>query len=155
MRYYDCFRTRFASNEREAKILKPANRLVTNCVGRSVISTAIVSAAVLFAVGARSAEPVKTAVHVRSQATVADTRSFAIADQQLSTFLAWVARRTRRKLVYDGPEAEAVAHRVRLRGTIAGLSPEVALEAVLSTTSLRLSQSDAESIHVGIVSPID
>jgi hypothetical protein len=98
---------------------------------------------------------VKPVVHVRTKATSVDTPSFVIADRQLSAFLAWIAQRTHRKLIYDDAEAEAVAHRVRLRGSIVGLSPEVALEAVLSTTSLRLHQSDAESIRVGLAPPID
>lgn len=84
-----------------------------------------------------------------------DMPEFDIADQRLSTFLAWVALRTHHKLIYDDPESAALAHHVRLRGSIAGLSPEVALEAVLSTTSLRLHRSHDNSIHIGRAEAID
>jgi len=89
---------------------------------------------------------------VRRQPTAS---TFDIADKPLSAFLTWVARQTGRKLVYDGPDAEALAHRVRLHGSIAGLTPDVALAAVLSTTSLRLQRSADDILRVGLGTPID
>jgi hypothetical protein len=87
------------------------------------------------------------------KSTAAST--FDIANKPLSEFLAWVAQRTGRKLVYEGPDAEALAHRVRLRGSIVGLTPDMALAAVLPTTSLRLYRSPDDTLRVGIEAPID
>jgi ferric-dicitrate binding protein FerR (iron transport regulator) len=75
---------------------------------------------------------------------------FEIADQQLAAFLAWAARETGRKLIYDSAQAEALAHSVRLRGSIAGLSADAALAAVLPTTNLRLHQAEADSLRIGL-----
>lgn len=80
----------------------------------------------------------------------AATPGFEIADQPLSAFLAWVARETGRKLIYDDPRTEALAQRVRLRGSIAGLSADAALAAVLPTTNLHLQQGNDDSIRIGM-----
>ncbi len=80
----------------------------------------------------------------------AATPGFEIADQPLAAFLAWVARETGRKLSYDDPRAEALAQRVRLRGSIAGLSADAALAAVLPTTNLHLRQANDDSIRIGM-----
>lgn len=80
---------------------------------------------------------------------------FEIADQPLSSFLAWVARETGRRLVYENSQVEALAHSVRLRGSINGLSADAALAAVLPTTSLRLEKAEDDSIRIGLAAPIE
>jgi hypothetical protein len=149
------------------------SRALRREVRRRLLGGAIAASAALFALGAKGAAPASLRLDTRCQATGEHSRyakpaatvrakssqiaapGFDIADQRLSAFLAWVAHQTRRKLIYDDPEAQAIAHRVRLRGSIAGLTPEVALAAVLSTTSLRVHSSDDNSLCIGIDPPID
>jgi ferric-dicitrate binding protein FerR (iron transport regulator) len=73
---------------------------------------------------------------------------FAIDNQTLAAFLDWVARETGRAIVYATPEAQHTAETVRLHGSIAGLDPEAALAAVLSTTELRRYQTKDDVIGV-------
>lgn len=74
---------------------------------------------------------------------------FAIENRSLADFLAWVARETGRRLDYATPQSEAEARRVVLRGSVADLTPENALAAVLSTTHLRGELSDGRiAIHL-------
>jgi hypothetical protein len=54
----------------------------------------------------------------------------------LAQFLAWAARETGREVVYASPEAESEAAGIVVHGSIAGLSPAEALDAVLATTSV-------------------
>jgi hypothetical protein len=54
----------------------------------------------------------------------------------LAQFLAWAARETGREVVYANPEAESEAAGIVVHGSIAGLSPAEALDAVLATTSV-------------------
>jgi ferric-dicitrate binding protein FerR (iron transport regulator) len=75
---------------------------------------------------------------------------FQIADQPLSAFLNWVARETGRKLVYQNPQAQALADSVRLRGSIEGLDADTAMAAVLPTTSLRRHATQDDSIVIGL-----
>lgn len=63
---------------------------------------------------------------------------YDLENRSLDEFLAWVGRETGRKVEFASPAALAEARRIVLRGTTAGLSPERALPAVLSTTSLRV-----------------
>lgn len=65
------------------------------------------------------------------------TPPFAIEGRPLAEFLAWAARETGRGLAYRDADAEARAGEIVLRGSIDGLSPDAALEAVLATTALR------------------
>jgi ferric-dicitrate binding protein FerR (iron transport regulator) len=81
--------------------------------------------------------------------------TFDIADQPLSTFLTWVARETGRKLIYHNPQAEAQAASARLRGSIAGLTADAALAAVLPTTNLRRYQTEDDSIGIGLAVAIE
>jgi len=64
------------------------------------------------------------------------TPPFAIEDRRLSEFLAWVCRETGRELDFASPTAQAAAEAIILRGSVAGLSPDDALAAVMATTNL-------------------
>jgi ferric-dicitrate binding protein FerR (iron transport regulator) len=69
-------------------------------------------------------------------AMVAQTApQFDINDHTLAMFLEWVARETGRKVVYASSQAQSVASGLKLRGSIAGLDPNTALDAVLSRRS--------------------
>ena len=70
------------------------------------------------------------------------TPPFAIEDRRLSEFLAWVCRETGRELHFASPQAEAAAEAVVLRGSVAGLSPDDALAAVMATTNLTYSDEN-------------
>ncbi len=63
--------------------------------------------------------------------------SFDIEGRTLADFLTWVAREQGRDVVFASAETQAEASRVQLSGSIAGLSPDAALAAVLPTTPLR------------------
>lgn len=54
----------------------------------------------------------------------------------LTQFLAWAARETGRAVVYASPQTEAEAADIVVHGSIAGLTPAEALDAVLATTSV-------------------
>ena len=64
------------------------------------------------------------------------TPPYAIEDRRLAEFLAWVCRETGRELAFATPDAEATAQSIVLRGSVAGLSPDEALAAVMATTNL-------------------
>ena len=59
---------------------------------------------------------------------------FAIEGRTLDDFLAWAARETGRQLVYTSAEAARKAEQTVLKGAVAGLPPEQAVDAVLTTT---------------------
>jgi ferric-dicitrate binding protein FerR (iron transport regulator) len=67
------------------------------------------------------------------------TPPYAIEDRRLSEFLGWVCRETGRDLVFASPQVEAEASEIVLRGSVAGLSPDAALAAVMATTNLSYS----------------
>ena len=67
------------------------------------------------------------------------TPPFAIEDRRLAEFLTWVCRETGRELVFTSPEIEATTQSIILRGSVAGLSPDEALAAVMATTNLSYS----------------
>ncbi|MGB5102899.1 MAG: FecR family protein [Steroidobacteraceae bacterium] len=75
------------------------------------------------------------------------TPPFEVEGRSVDAFLAWVARETGRAIVYATPEAAQRAREVALRGTVEGLTPDEAVVAVLSTTSLRPSL-EAERIFI-------
>jgi ferric-dicitrate binding protein FerR (iron transport regulator) len=81
--------------------------------------------------------------------------AFDINDRPLIEFIEWVARETGRKVVYASQHAQAAARQVVLRGSVAGLDPDTALNAVLATTHLRRYQPDAESIGITLAAPVD
>ena len=73
---------------------------------------------------------------------------FDINDQPLSAFLTWVARETGRQVVYASAQARTTADAVKLKGSIAGLDPDTALNAVLATTQLRRFPTNEQSIGI-------
>ena len=75
------------------------------------------------------------------------TPPFSIEGRSVEAFLVWAARETGRTIVYASPEAARRARRVTLRGTVEDLTPDEALIAVLSTTSLQ-PQIGTEHIRV-------
>jgi len=74
------------------------------------------------------------------------TPPFAIEDRRLAEFLAWVCRETGRELAFASPEAEAAAAAIVLRGSVAGLSPDEALAAVMATTNLTYREDGGQLI---------
>jgi ferric-dicitrate binding protein FerR (iron transport regulator) len=77
---------------------------------------------------------------------------FDINDRTLAVFLDWVGRETGRQVVYSTDEARSAASGLKLRGSIAGLDPDTALSAVLSTTHLRRSETKDELIGIALAS---
>ena len=75
---------------------------------------------------------------------------FDINEHTLAAFLDWVSRETGRKVVYASEAAQSRAGDLKLRGSIAGLDPETALGAVLSTTQLRRYATEDESIGIAL-----
>jgi ferric-dicitrate binding protein FerR (iron transport regulator) len=73
---------------------------------------------------------------------------FEIQDQPLTVFLEWTARETGRTLVYASPSVEAAARDLRLQGSIANLTPEAALAAVLLTTQFEQTESNDNLIRI-------
>lgn len=67
------------------------------------------------------------------------TPPFAIEGQSVHQFLAWAGRETGRQVVYASPEAAQQARDIVLRGSVAGLTPDDAVTAVLATTALQAS----------------
>jgi ferric-dicitrate binding protein FerR (iron transport regulator) len=64
-----------------------------------------------------------------------------IEDLPLTQFLEWAARETGRALAYASPAAEAEAAGIVVHGSIAGLTPAEALDAVLATTRVQVDVS--------------
>lgn len=75
------------------------------------------------------------------------TPPFSIEGKSVDTFLAWAGRETGRAVDYASPTAAQQAHAIVLRGSVAGLTPEQAISAVLSTTPLRL-EIQADRIRI-------
>lgn len=75
------------------------------------------------------------------------TPPFDIDGRTVEDFLVWAARETGRSIVYVSPAAARQARSVKLSGTVAGLTPDEAVGAVLSTTSLA-PEIGAEHIRV-------
>lgn len=65
------------------------------------------------------------------------TPPFSVEGRSVDDFLDWVARETGRTIAYATPETARRARGVVLRGTVEGLTPDEAVVAVLSTTSLQ------------------
>lgn len=65
------------------------------------------------------------------------TPPFDLEGRSVDSFLDWAARETGRSVEYASPSVAAQARSVTLRGTVEGLTPDEAVAAVLSTTSLR------------------
>ena len=65
------------------------------------------------------------------------TPPFAIEGRSVDEFLAWAGRETGRQVVYSSPEAAQQARAIVLKGSVAGLTPDAAVSAVLATTPLQ------------------
>jgi ferric-dicitrate binding protein FerR (iron transport regulator) len=65
------------------------------------------------------------------------TPPFSLEGRSVEAFLAWAGRETGRAVVYGSPDVERQAREVILSGTLEGLTPDEAVAAVLSTTSLQ------------------
>jgi ferric-dicitrate binding protein FerR (iron transport regulator) len=68
--------------------------------------------------------------------------AFDIDNHSLASFLDWLARETGRTVVYATPAAHAQAEQLVLRGSVADLTPDQALAAVLATTPFAYRQTD-------------
>lgn len=66
--------------------------------------------------------------------------------QPVSALLEWVARETGQELTFISPDSEALARSTQLSGSIAGLSPQEALFAIMPTTGLRAEQRNGRII---------
>jgi ferric-dicitrate binding protein FerR (iron transport regulator) len=76
---------------------------------------------------------------------IADTTpDFEIDNRPLGDFLEWVARESGRKLVLADDETREQAARVRMHGSVHGLTPMQALSAVMATTELRYDLPDGQ-----------
>lgn len=80
------------------------------------------------------------------------TPPFSIEGRSVEAFLIWAARETGRTVVYTSGEVAQQSRSVTLRGTVEGLTPDEAVQAVLSTTSLQ-TEIGPEHIRVKAASP--
>ncbi len=64
------------------------------------------------------------------------TPAFDTSNKSLLDFLKWAARETGRELRFKSDESRMFAMRTDVHGSVAGLTPDEALLAILSTTSL-------------------
>lgn len=64
----------------------------------------------------------------------------------LAQFLDWAARESGREVTYASPEAEAEAAGIVVHGSIAGLTPTEALDAVLATTSVHVDATGGQLV---------
>jgi hypothetical protein len=80
------------------------------------------------------------------------TPPFSIEGRSVDEFLTWAGRETGRSIVYSSPAAKRQASSVTLRGTVEGLAPDLAVSAVLATTSLRPVVGD-EQITIEAAAP--
>ena len=80
------------------------------------------------------------------------TPPVAIEGRSVDDFLAWAGRETGRQVIYASPEAAQQARAIVLKGSIAGLTPDDALSAVLATTPLRPEIGDGR-IRIEAVNP--
>jgi len=65
------------------------------------------------------------------------TPPFSLEGRTVEEFLLWAARETGRTVAYATPEAGRQARSVTLSGSVEDLAPDAAIQAVLSTTSLK------------------
>jgi ferric-dicitrate binding protein FerR (iron transport regulator) len=73
---------------------------------------------------------------------------FDIGGHSLHEFLRWAAHETGRKLTYASPACQSAAEALKLGGSIAGLDPDTALEAILSTTKLQSSKPTPDTLRI-------
>jgi len=90
-----------------------------------------------------SVERRETPLYGESWAWVeAATPGIALEGLRLSAFLAWAARELGCEVRFDRPETAREAESIVLHGSVSGLTPEQALDAVLATTRVRASVSN-------------
>ncbi len=77
------------------------------------------------------------------------TPTFDMANKSLLDFLKWAARETGRELVFESDESRMFAMRTDVHGSVAGLTPDQALAAILATTTVRY-QIEDDKIIIGI-----
>jgi ferric-dicitrate binding protein FerR (iron transport regulator) len=65
------------------------------------------------------------------------TPAFDLTNRSLLDFLKWAARETGRELVFISDESRMSAMRTDVHGSVSGLTPEEALQAILATTTIR------------------
>jgi ferric-dicitrate binding protein FerR (iron transport regulator) len=65
------------------------------------------------------------------------TPAIDIEGRPLADFLAWAGRELGREVVFESPELREEAATIVVHGSVAGLTPQQALDAVLATTSVR------------------
>ena len=65
------------------------------------------------------------------------TPAIDIEGRPLADFLAWAGRELGREVVFESPELRQEAEAIVVHGSVAGLTPQQALNAVLATTSVR------------------
>ena len=65
------------------------------------------------------------------------TPAIDIEGRPLADFLAWAGRELGREVVFESPEIRQEAAAIVVHGSVAGLTPQQALDAVLATTSVR------------------
>jgi len=65
------------------------------------------------------------------------TPAIDIEGRPLVDFLAWVGRELGREVVFESPELRREAAAIVVHGSVSGLTPQQALNAVLATTSVR------------------
>jgi ferric-dicitrate binding protein FerR (iron transport regulator) len=107
-------------------------------------STVKAGTEVVFSKGAKAAErPVGTSGQEWDW-TAKTTPDFEIDNRPLGDFLEWVARESGRKLVLADDETRKQAARVRMHGSVHGLTPMQALSAVMATTELRYDLPDGQ-----------
>ncbi len=138
--------TRHLGTQYEVRML-PATMQVSVREGRAAMTTAAAPEPIVARAGEQVAVGTDGAV-TRGTIDRRDPRwnwitdvtpPFAIEDRRLAEFLAWVCRETGRELAFASPAAEAAAAAaaaIVLRGSVAGLSPDEALAAVVGTTNL-------------------
>lgn len=76
--------------------------------------------------------------------------TFDIENRSLSEFFDWLSRETGWVVNYASPEVQKQAQQTILRGSIRGLQPRIALDAVLASTRFSVSEGDANHLLVAI-----
>ena len=65
------------------------------------------------------------------------TPTFDMTNKSLLDFLKWAARETGRELMFESDESRMFAMRTDVNGSVAGLTPDQALAAILATTTVK------------------
>src|SRR5690606_39534450 len=77
-----------------------------------------------------------------------DWSSDVCSSDLLDEFLEWFSHETGRKVAFATPQLAQAAQNTTLRGSIAGLEPRAALEAVLATSNLVLTETSGGELIV-------